>query len=361
MGQIRRAFAVLWLLPIVVSAGGQSKAVTMLTWQDQYAPCGSGVACSWVQDAQQGARTVDRDVSLTHLAIHTSQVPAETIVIETCLYLMRGGAPTYPWMTAGYSELSCWHATRYAGQADWSLDLDLSAFPLFLPAQTSLICASVLYGGVVVDAQVVCSATIQTYHASDPRYRMLRFPYNDQGPEADGSLSVSPYGSTALSPLHVAAVHLFQGFAGENAPGVLSNACLRWQGSAACFPDQVYTTTQNYESPKVPVPVAWTLPAGDVLLATGQQSRLNTDAAFYAFVEIPAALRVTPENVVRDYGNLDPVLLAQWAAAHLAQLTHPYYCNYQSPCAEAMMIASFLALFPSASCLATDDCLKRGR
>jgi hypothetical protein len=312
-------------------------------------------------------RTLTTPTVVTRIQISVTNAPV-TDVIETCAYQMRNNAlATYPWMMGGYSEMACWHATRISGQEDWSVDVDLSASPVFVAAGTTLTCGGNLYGTTLAGAQaatMTCTMTVKTYK-SGPRYRMLRFPYNDQATEPDGSVAASSYSSSTTFPLKVAAVQLFQSWFGDNTSGVLSSACLVWQHlgatvKTACFPDQVYSSSTNYNSPSTFLPVNWTIPVGDRVLATGQQSRVNTDAAFYAVVEVPSTIAPDEENAVRDYGNLDQTELAAWAAQYVPRLSHPYYCDWLATCGDATKIARFLALFPPAKCLANNTCGKKG-
>jgi len=335
-----------------------------LVWSSAYMNCdiAPDVFCSGLDDR---FRTPTTDSVITRIQIAVTNAPA-TNVIETCAYQMRNGAPTYPWVLAGYSEMFCWHATRFSGQADWSVDLDLSAHPVFVPARTTLTCGGLLYGTTLAGAQgaqMTCTMTLKAYKTG-PRYRVLRFPYNDQATEPDGRVTESSYTSSSTLPLRVAALHLFQSWFGDNTDATLTSPCLEWQHAGAvvqraCFPDQVYSSSANYDSPLAFLPVDWTIPVADRVIATGQQSRTNTDAAFYAIVEVPSTIAVDGENVVRDYGNLDQAELTAWATQHLARLLHPYYCDWQTSCADETKLARFLALFPPAACLPTTTCDKK--
>jgi len=346
--------------------GGRNNPINpfTLTWATAFVECypEDAVFCSWVADPQNGARFVKGDATVTRVTMRASGLPTDVAVVEACISLRRDGpSAPYPNIIGGYSELLCWHATRFNGNEEWSVDLDLAATPLFVPGGSTMACGASLHGGTLSGAQAArldCSLSMKPYKTG-PRFRILRFPYIDMGSEPDGSVAVSTYTSSSVFPLKVAAVHLFESWGGANVDATLSEPCLRWAFNTACFNDQVYSSTVNYNSPRELLRVNWSIPLGDSLTATGQQSRPSTDAAFYAFVEIPSTIAVSAENAVRDYGNVDQADLAAWGSAHVSSLSYPYYCHWLSTCDDSIKLARFLALFQPASCLPSSCGLKK--
>lgn len=360
----RLAAAVLFLGGL---AGASAHGEGPLTWSNAYVDCGQGsnLFCSWGADPQGwDGRSLARDASVTGVHISATGVPKGAYV-ETCLYVSRAEDPVYPGLIGGYSELMCWHATAGGAARNWTVDLDLGATPLYLPANTRVGCNSNLGpAGVAPTAEVASGARLHCdvrwsgYEPGAPRYRMLRLPYVDMGTPAGGSMAASYYIGSAIAPLHVAGVALFQSFGGDDSDASLSGACLRWlrQGGAvveeACFPDQRVSPGRRYTTPAFRK-VDWTIPAPDLLTAAARQSRNNTDAAFYALVEIPPGIAAGPENIVRDYGNVPANYLPGFCAEHLDALEGLARSKgvCEGPSCDAQSLIDYcVRLFPPATC-----------
>ncbi|MCX5787436.1 MAG: hypothetical protein NTX64_02840 [Elusimicrobia bacterium] len=311
---------------------------------------------SWTTD--NAGKTVDEDISLVRVEIGATRIPLGSAP-DACVAISRQAAPAYPDMTAGYSELLCWHAERFASEQGWRSVIHLRDTPLYIPKGTTIACRS---GAQAQDSGFYCRIRYTSYVRGMARYRMLRLPYLDQGPNDDGSLAVSYYIGAERAPLHVRGVQMFQSFGGDATNGTLTNACLRWlhQGGAvvqqACFPTQAISTNADYDSPRF-MRVDWTIPAPDLLNATAQQSRNNTDAAFYAIAEIPPDIPADPENVVRDYDNVPSNYLPDYCAEYLNVLRNQPYTGFlcgKDRCDDATLVSACTHMFPKATWIPPD-------
>ncbi len=354
----------------VATVGNTPSTQAALSYSSSFTDCkqGANMFCSWESDPGWGARSLSEDVVLTSVTLDVTGIKKGTTV-ETCMGIYRDVDPKYPHVIAGYSEIMCWHVMLQAVSKDWHTTVDLSNTPLYLPKNTHLGCGA-NYGAIAGDslsaadaalANFNCNVQYKSYQPNDPRYRVLRLPYNDQAANSDGSLATSYYIGSTMAPIHVKAVALFESFGGDSRPGNTTNACLKWirQGGAevqqSCFPDLSVAAAANFETPGLQK-MDWMIPNNELLTATTQQSRTNTDAAFYAIVEIPPAITPSPENIVRDYGNVPAEFLKTFCTNDLQNLTHSYYCNDQSSCSDQTKINQCIALFPAASCLASGSC-----
>lgn len=312
----------------------------------------------------KAARRFSRDTVLTKIKVDVTGLPLGTWV-ETCLYVERDSNPAYPAMIGGYSEIAGWHAMRHVTEDDWHAEINLASTPLFIPAGSKIRCLSRL-GSVfpatltAANAEKVnlrCSMESSDYSSGNPRYRILRLPYNDQAMES--SLATSYYVSSPAFPLHVKGAFLFQSFGTDRSSATASNVCLKWlqQGGRlvdkACFPDQSVSSGLNYESP-APLSLDWRIPAPDLLSAGTLVTRGNTDTGFYAVVEIPSDIPINSENIFRDYDNVPKDFLRNFGVMYVNKLTHPYYCGYLATCSDSTKIDNLMALFPLATLFPND-------
>jgi hypothetical protein len=132
--------------------------------------------------------------------------------------------------------------------------------------------------------------------------------------------------------------------------------------SEACVPSKSKKSTINNEPPGFTA-LNWTLAYPDMLSARCNVSGATTmwDCAFYFIAKIPDAFKVSPENTVRDYGNVPEKLLSYWCTNYIdhyiveAQALQLYGYKLDG-CTREVKIQRCMATYGAASCLATGTC-----
>ena len=353
------------------------------------------------------------DISITRISIEIKGFDKGGFA-DYCLAMWRTDSPIYlsPRLgRGGYIEPLCFNVVRTKSAGDWGQHVDLSETPIFIPANTKLVCNSL--GTVNKDipgASMVGTCTIdyERYSPGKPRYRFLRLPYFDQTFSASTPLIPSYF--KAWDRDHPLRIEGAVAYLGNNYHDSSMDACLTRLRDGEivekhCFPKS------NQQSPGF-VPIGWTIeeserlsldcwyppedqiplverleakcaelglpcrwilgPALRVLLGTesthkaGAQHIPSGDCAAYLVVEIPPDLELSPENAFRDYGNLPRDFVEQWcntAARTFATETvhNPRLCLGAETCSydTKMMncrIAFEQATFPEASCMKTSSC-----
>jgi hypothetical protein len=311
--------------------------------------------------------TATTDLAVTAFDFRITGVAPKT-AFDLCVDLYRFGAMPYPSPgIGGYSEIMCWHANRFDAANDWAVDLDLSATPLYLPAGTTFVMDSSLYTMGMTMSAATASFRIAThrYAPGEPRYRMLRLPYSDQGLQS-GQVATSYYLSTQESPLHVVGYNTFVSFGLDDGPAAM-NVCLNWvhQGGAVvqqdCLPQQSVAPGSGYTSPPFE-PVDWSIPSPDLLSATCTSAQ-SGDCALYVVTEVPPSFAPGPPNAFDDYGNVPPSTLQSYCAYCGAPANYQgfqYFCEGPPSCSASVVQANCLTMFPEAPCVATMSCADGG-
>jgi hypothetical protein len=263
----------------------------------------------------------------------------------------------YPAITGGYAEALATHPLRFATSGHWHQELDLSASPLYLPADTSITCWSSAGNDAFTMGVRTCAVDVQPVSV---RNRILRIPYLDAADPAGGGFFGSAYVSQPGWPLHVKGFLFYDGVIGSY------HACLEHRSSSFalldqhCLPDVTRNFTDDQISPGVE-PVDWTLAASDILSANCTvQTSYDWDCAFYVIVEVPAGVAPGPANIFRDPGLLPPGALSAWCSRYIdggvavpgqrAQLCAVYNAaqgrSGTTPCTDAELIDECVAAYP---------------
>ena len=357
---------------ILFISGGRAipaKAISgTLTWQGSYASAtGQAPFFSGGNPPGWAPQQVSEDIVVTNVAISVTGMPWGASG-DVCINLFRYANPSYPAITAGYSEVLCGHADLNAASGNPSWNINLAQTPLYMPRDTGINCYGNLSGVTQTQAeetQFRCDLSYQSYTPGGPRYRLFRLPYNDQVVdwyEGGGHLSVSYYKADPAFPLHVKGFNVFQAFGSNNWGS--ATPCLRQVTQNLAFVRQScmntisISPTTNYVSPPF-FPLDWTITGTDMLTATCENS-VNTpdsDCALFVLTEIPSVIVPSTENIVRDYKNVPHPFLEIWCAENVSHLGNSQYCSGQPTCSDQVKIANCIALYPAASCLATNTCL----
>lgn len=314
------------------------------------------------QSSSRNAPTAFSDIKITNIAFDVINIPNGT-ALDACIHIRRETDPKYPAVTAGYSEVMCWHANRVTAAEDWHINTDLTNTPLFVPAGTRVACGYKLFGATPeqqLDLKSNCVLSYAPYKEGDARFRILRFPYNDQPTDDTNAIAPTRYQSSGLFPLHVKGVNFFGSFGLHNS-NASAKPCVVWRSGGklvknACFPLQTISPATNYTSPAF-LPLDWSLAVGDILTATCKVTS-RTDCALYVLVEIPPAVTASPENIFRDYQNVPHPFLENWCTKYSANLDHHYYCDNQPSCSVDTKIQNCVKLFTAASCIQNNLCEK---
>jgi hypothetical protein len=346
------------------------------------------------------------DTSITRISIEIKGFQQGGFA-DYCLAMWRTAWPIYlsPTMgRGGYIEPLCFNVVRTKSAGDWKQHVDLSETPIFIPANTMLVCNSL--GTVKSDipaASMVGTCTIDyvRYSPGKPRYRFLRLPYYDQTFSA--STPLIPSYLKAWDRDHPLRIEAAIAYLGNNYHDSSMDACLTRLRDGEivekyCFPKS------DQQSPGF-VPIGWTMEETErlgldcwyppeeqiplverleasilgpvlrvfqVYLGTESTHKAGTqhipsgDCAAYLVVEIPPDLELSPENAFRDYGNLPRDFVEQWCnkAARLfaTETVHnPRLCLGQETCSydTKMMncrVAFEQTTFPEATCMKTSSC-----
>jgi hypothetical protein len=312
------------------------------------------------------------DISITRISIEIKGFQIGGFA-DYCLAMWRTDPPTYaPSMgRGGYIEPLCFNVVRTKTAGDWRQHVDLLETPIFMPANTFLICNSL--GTLNVDPSIptasmdgTCIIEYERYSPGKPRYRFLRLPYYDQTFSASAPLLPSYFKAWDRDhPLRIASA---VAYLGNNYHHSSMEACLtRVRDDKIvekhCFPKS------DQQSPGF-VPVGWSI---DVRERLGldcwyppEDQISSGDCAAYLIVEIPPDLKLSPENAFRDYGNLPRDFVEQWcdkAAKTFATETvhNPRLCLGAETCPYDTKMMNCRAAFeqtafPEASCMKTNSC-----
>jgi hypothetical protein len=326
------------------------------------------------------------DISITRISIEIKGFEKGGFA-DYCLAMWRTDPPIYLGTAVGrggYIEPLCFNVVRTKSAGDWRQHVALSETPIFIPANTMLVCNSL--GTVnrdIAGASMVGTCTIdyERYSPGKPRYRFLRLPYYDQTFSA--SIPLIPSYFKAWDRDHPLRIEGAVVYLGNNYYYTSMAACLTRLRNGdivekRCFPKS------DQQSPGW-VPIGWTIketerlgldcwypPEDQIPLIERLEALYNAgaqvpsgDCAAYLVVEIPPDLELSPENAFRDYGNLPRDFVEQWCnkAARLfaTETVHnPRLCLGAETCSyDTKMLNCRAALeqqFPEASCMKAGSC-----
>ena len=315
---------------------------------------------------------VQHDIALTRISIEVNGFQIGGFG-DYCMAMWRTDAPTYaPSMgRGGYIEPLCFNVVRTKSAGDWRQHVDLSETPIFIPANTFLICNSL--GTLNVDTSIptasmdgTCTIDYERYSPGKPRYRFLRLPYYDQTFSASEPLVPSYF--KAWDRDHPLRIESAVAYIGNNYHHSSMDACLTRVRDGEveekhCFPKS------DQQSPGH-VPVGWTIKEPERLglecWYPPEDQISSGDCAIYLIVEIPPDLKISPENAVRDYGNLPRDFVEQWcnqaARTFATEAVHnPRLCNGAESCSYDTKMMNCRAAyerttFPEASCMKSSSC-----
>jgi hypothetical protein len=329
---------------------------------------------------------IPHDISITRVSIEIKGFEISGFA-DYCLAMWRTDSPTYaPLMgRGGYIEPLCFNVVRTKSAGDWRQHVDLSETPIFIPANTKVVCNSL--GTVNKDipaASMVGACTIdyERYSPGKPRYRFLRLPYYDQTFSA--SIPLIPSYFKAWDRDHPLRIEGAVVYLGNNYHYSSMAACLTRLRDGEivekhCFPKS------DQQSPGW-VPIGWTIketerlgidcwypPEDQIPLIERLEAKYKAgtqqpsgDCAAYLVVEIPPDLELSPENAFRDYGNLPRDFVEQWcnkAARTFATETdhNPRLCLGAETCSYDTKLMNCRAAFeqrtfPEASCMKAGSC-----
>jgi hypothetical protein len=336
------------------------------------AVCGEAQAEKMIFRQNPEPVKVHHNISLTRISIEVNGFQIGGFG-DYCMALWRTDAPTYAPSIGrgGYIEPLCFNVVRTKSAGDWRQQVDLSETPIFIPANTFLICNSL--GTLNVDPSIptasmegTCIIDYEPYSPGKPRYRFLRLPYYDQTFSASEPLVPSYF--KAWDHDHPLRIQSAVAYIGNNYHHSSMNACLTRLRDGEivdtyCFP------TSDQQSPGL-VAVGWTIEENERLgldcWYPPDDEISSGDCAIYLIVEIPSDLKLSPENAVRDYGNVPRDFVEQWcdeaARTFATEAVHnPRLCNGAESCSHDTKMINCRAAFehttfPKASCMKTGSC-----
>jgi hypothetical protein len=313
-----------------------------------------------------------QDISITRVSIEIKGFQIGGFA-DYCLAMWRTDTPTYaPTMgRGGYIEPLCFNVVRTKSAGDWGQHVDLSETPIFIPANTFLMCNSL--GTLNVDPNIpaasmdgTCIIDYEQYSPGKPRYRFLRLPYYDQTFTATAPLLPSYF--KAWDRDHPLRIESAVAYLGNNYHHSSMDACLTRLRDGKivekhCFPKS------DQQSPGW-VPIGWTIKESERLgldcWYPPEDQISSGDCAAYLVVEIPPDLELSPENAFRDYGNLPRDFVEQWcdktARTFATETVHnPRLCLGAETCSYETKMMNCRAAFeqttyPEASCMKTRSC-----
>jgi hypothetical protein len=310
------------------------------------------------------------DVSVTNVSIEVKGFAIGGFA-DYCLAMWRTDSPTYSPTVGrgGYIEPLCLNVVRTQSTGDWEQYVDLSETPIFIPANTSLVCNSLGAVNSSIPAASMdgtCIIDYNRYSPGKPRYRFLRLPYYDQTFSASEPLLPSYY--KAWDRDHPLRIESAVVYLGNNYHHSSMNACLTRLRDGEivdtyCFP------TSDQQSPGL-VAVGWTIEENERLGLDcwyPPEDEISTgDCAAYLVAEIPRHLKLSPENAFRDYGNLPRDFVEEWcdkaATTFVTETVHnPRLCLGAETCPYNTKMMNCRAAFeqttfPEASCMKTRSC-----
>src|SRR5262245_36165460 len=179
------------------------------------APVRGFASLSWV--ATGAAQPIDwqslpSDIEITKITFDYDFAQGGQVDYTLAVYRVDATLP-YPSLPGGYGDLVTLHPTYFGAATHWHQELDLTATPLYIPANTQLACVS--SGGSDPPTQGLrsCVVEYQTHLPGDPRFRIFRIPYFDVM-RLGGSFVTSEYTAAAAHALEVNAVKMYEGVIG---------------------------------------------------------------------------------------------------------------------------------------------------
>src|SRR5262245_5764866 len=178
-------------------------------------PARGSASLSWVATGAAQPiswQSLPSDIEITKVTFDYDLAQGGQVDYALAVY-RKVDATSYPSLPGGYGDLVTLHPTYYGTAAHWHQELDLTATPLYIPANTELACVS--SGGSDAPTQGLrsCVVEYQTHLPGDPRFRIFRIPYFDVMRQG-GSFVTSHYTATAAHALEVKGVMMYEGVIG---------------------------------------------------------------------------------------------------------------------------------------------------
>jgi len=357
------------LLVIVAACGTTSTPATD-------APVRGSASLSWVATGAAQPiswQSLPADIEITKITFDYDLAQGGQVDYTLAVYRVDATLP-YPSLPGGYGDLVTLHPTFFAAPAHWHQELDLTATPLFIPANTQLACVS--SGGSDAPTQGLrsCVVEYQTHLPGDPRFRIFRIPYFDVM-RLGGSFVTSEYTAAAAHALEVKSVMMYEGVLGTYT-GCVQH--LDHVGGVAIEEHCLPTTTKDLQTNVGTVgvePLDWTVTGSEAIAASCAMTTTELwDCAFYLIVEIPPDTLVGAENSFRDYGNVPRPGIDDWCAMFVRDLAIPgqrdllcyaydlaHNITPGTACTMAEIAQTCTDSFAPAACMADDTCFSPPR
>lgn len=307
-------------------------------------------------------QTLPYDARITSVTFNTNWKKGANA--DYCLLNYRDVAPTSTPLSGSYTDIFCINILQSGSDGPWTKTYDMSANPIFLPANTKFRCSGSGGHTTLNSGFRSCTVTFEKYTDGQPRYRIFRIPYMDTMISATSTFPASWYRASTTDPLRV------KGYIFFNAVSTGTyTACARRlngvNGSVLVETCQATTTKSSVKNNEPPgfIPLNWTLHYPDMLSArcTIMGAKNPSDCAFYFIVEIPPTITPSPENVFRDYGNIPAPLLKTWCTNYIKKYIVSsqalQLCGYSmTGCTQDVQIQKCIGAFPAANCMLTNTC-----
>jgi hypothetical protein len=311
-------------------------------------------------------KSLPYDVEVVAVTFDYDFLKGGQVDYAVAIYRDPAAGTAYPAITGGYADMFTTHPLQFATDGHWHQRVDFSKTPLYLPANTLVTCWS--SGGSDPTTLGPRSCTLDVRPAGAVRHRILRIPFLDSMQKPTEAFATSHYAARSWHPLRVKGFLMYDGVIGTY------TGCLQHLGGVDghvieehCLPATTRTTTADFRSYDVE-PLDWTISEPNLLSARCSLTTSDLyDCAFYAIVEIPAAIPPGPDNIFRDYGNVIPAYIDPWCdhyidavaiPAQSKQLCDAYNTSHgrpaSTPCSRADLVAECHAAFPPASTCAPD-------
>ncbi len=274
------------------------------------------------------------DIMLTGFTYRTDW--KKGAISDQCISISRDHKDTpYGLYSGGYSDIFCMNINQLGSDGVWEKKYDLSQNPLYIPANTRIRCNPVGGHTEKTKGKRSCELNYRPYISGEKRYRVLRIPYFDLGVNPGQDFLPSFYVPSKKFPLKVKGFYFY-----DAAFDSTYTACLYGQsGKNRCI-SSTKMIDKNHYSPDF-IKVDWVINPEDSLYGQctiSGNNPLRTDCAFYVIVEIPDSIPEGPENIFRDYGNINPLSLKNWCKTYVEDYIvygqKLQLCGYDKVCAN---------------------------